>query len=88
MSKSGIVVPKGMLKAFDDALNVGERVEDFQDAIEAALLWLSEHPIVPTEAQLFALDNSTTQIDSYERWRELLVAFQRVMFRAPEQEEP
>lgn len=79
MSDNKIVIPPGMLKAFDDALYIGQRGEDFIDALTASLQWLSENPIVPTDHQVSSLANEHDMPNL--KW--MVVEWQRRMFRAP-----
>lgn len=97
MSEKKIVVPEGMINAVDAALSLerGWRHElpagIARDAtLQAALRWMSENPIVPTEQQ--ALDMATgCKFDSFENW-ELVrwgaCEWQRRMFLAPDPEIP
>lgn len=47
-STTKIAAPEGMLKAFREVHEKREAEYD-RKALEAALLWLSENPILPTE---------------------------------------
>jgi hypothetical protein len=52
MSEKRIIVPQGMLKAVDKrCVCVGLHLnsEDINNLLKAALQWLSENPIEPTE---------------------------------------
>lgn len=88
-----ISVPEGMLKAglLGARLEAycGDDQRDFQHALEAALLWLSENPIVPSDAQLEDLRESVKDRTSWKgQCMEAIVEFQRRMFAAPEPEVP
>lgn len=94
-----IVVPEGMLVAGVDSVarlrGMGETTREHYTAVlKAALLWLSENPIVPTERQ---------ERDLCDAWMEAkqsqsntfvhasafgAVEWQRRMFLAPEPEVP
>lgn len=94
MSKR-IVVPEGMLKVALDSWSVSGRVQLHPNTIasigaslEAALLWLSENPIVPTEEQWKAMNNERQWPDSVGRRQWLVAEWQRRMFLAPEPEVP
>ena len=97
-----IVVPEGMLKAakdvYHDKAQDGVDQSAVKEALKAALRWLSEHPIVPTDEQHDVLykefvslpetrivTNGTT-FRSFFRWA--IDAWQRRMFLAPEPEIP
>jgi hypothetical protein len=83
-----IKVPEGMLTAGNDAVMsqsccpcstcVGNR----EAILEAALLWLSENPIVPTVAQWSDIYHNSDARSA--RWR--CVEWQRRMFLSPEPE--
>jgi len=87
-----IVVPEGMMKAAIFAWRLhpirGYPPEDAVcKAVEAALRWLSEHPIVPTQKQSRKLYADVPQgllVDEVPSW--YAVEWQRRMFLAPESE--
>ena len=89
-----IVVPEGMMKAAIFAWRLhpirGYPPEDAVcKAVEAALRWLSEHPIVPTQKQSRKLYADVPQgllVDEVPSW--YAVEWQRRMFLAPESEVP
>ena len=66
MSKK-IVVPEGMLKAAIEARYNGKptpnliHVDQVRVIVEAALLWLSDNPIVPTDEQCEKLSTADSQ---------------------------
>ena len=88
-----IVIPKGMLKAVADDWSTAQMTIEMRcsSVLEAALRWLSENPIVPTQDFLTAmLDRDFFGGDSWtdpqvfkfcEEW-------QRSMFLEPESEVP
>jgi hypothetical protein len=84
-----IVVPEGMLMAAKDAtatmrLNIEQYLFDTQTkmALEAALRWLSEHPILPTKEQI----EHFNQIPSTQYTTDIIVEWQRIEFLAPDTE--
>ena len=89
--ESRIVIPDGMLKAAEDAVTFDASSNGIYLAIEGALRWLSENPIVPTRQNLE--DMRTDWEDTPEQNAEKVVLFliyewQRRMFLAPEPEVP
>ena len=72
-----IIVPDGMLKAMNSAFDNGRRTTSLLG--EAALLWLSENPVVPTHDQFDAMRGT---------YRDICAEWQRRMFLAPEPEVP
>lgn len=98
MSEKKIVVPTGMIEAAHVAWQMHPiRGYDPDDAInkalEAAIRWLSENPIVPTRKQWDEIGASPevyghVYSNSDEAEIELCVAWQRRMFLAPEPEIP
>ena len=85
MSKRRYVVPEGMLKAALSAYVIGTHQVGVRDALEAALRWLAENPIVPTEKEAADLvvwsSGGTTLI---KRLGRACIEWQRRMFLAPE----
>ena len=94
MSEKKIVVPDGMLSAvahalFDKHGTVGQFHPYIPTAIETALRWLSENPIVPTRIdveeflspEMMCMGHFDFAIESAVRW-------QRRMLIAPEPEVP
>lgn len=101
MREQKIVVPDGMLAAAwqDIAAAMKERIfvgviggvaelHVARIAVEAALRWLSENPIVPTDEQWRALNEERQWPDNSNRRRWLVIEWQRRMFLAPEPEIP
>lgn len=88
-----IVVPEGMMKAAIAAWRLhpirGYPPEDAVcKAVEAAVCWLSENPVVPTKEQANDLWKATTGAQKDE-WPILVATkFQRLLFLAPEPEAP
>jgi len=95
-----VLVPKGMLAA---AAKASGRRDDLEGhfiyaSLEAALRWLSENPIVPSEDEMVDMRNrcSTRVVlkdpegnaPLAKQERELITAWQRRMFLAPEPEIP
>lgn len=83
-----IVVPDGMYLA---ALPHQDSGTQCSAALEAALRWLSENPIVPTDEQIQATCAAISEDwrvgEPFEdTYRDLLVEWQRKMFLAPEPE--
>ena len=94
MSKK-IVVPEGMLKAAIEARYNGKptpnliHVDQVRVIVEAALLWLSDNPIVPTDEQCEKLSTRWYPKSSTKSYlEEVLVEWQCRMFLAPEPEVP
>ncbi len=84
MSEKKYVVPEGMLNAFHDALCHTREVDE-DNALEAALRWLGENPIVPTHDQIdemqIACDLPAFAHHGFER---ICEEWQLRMFLAPE----
>ena len=88
------IVPVGMLEAAARALTGGvalpigtDSANQLKVAIEAVVQWIAENPIVPTDAQVMAM-NAPVAAD-WNGWaRVAAVAWQRIMFVAPEPEIP
>jgi hypothetical protein len=88
-----IVVPEGMSDAALEAVlaipmrgNVGS-VDRVNGALKAALRWLSENPIVPTNEQYSKLYNELSSKDAWITYN-AVIEWQRRMFLAPETECP
>ena len=97
-----IVVPDGMLKAADEEIrlcsSISSTISDRTIAIiqkvtlEAALRWISENPVVPTESQLAEITAKAKKRASDEPWSHsgehwatfYSVEWQKMMFVAPE----
>ena len=103
MSETKIQVPEGMLKAaveavrdrsefgfhFIDNKDEARIVAQTQDTLEAALRWLSENPIVPTNEQTQGVcDSIFVGPENLLDPRDAMVEWQRRMFLAPEPEVP
>ena len=92
MNEKKIVVPEGMLQEASDAhRRLGKMGAQILTVLEAALRWLSENPIVPSEEQLSELWNSGLIDWNNFKWRDiptLWCEIQRRMFLAPEPEVP
>jgi len=93
MSESRIVVPDGMLTAAMHAIGIPEQYKQTHQvnkALEAALRWLSENPIVPTDEQVKAIHHSATEAacTSKSILPFFAIEWQRRMFLAPEPEIP
>lgn len=94
MSERKIVVPEGMFARAHNAhcARTGTLSDGgiTQVILEAALRWLSENPIVPSEKQTDALASHFSSSDelfgTFARW--FAVEWQRRMFLAPEHEVP
>ena len=92
--KIKIVVPKGMLEAAASATFLNEE-NGLEKVIEAALRWLSEHPIMPSTEQLLRMsrqyiDAKRSEIDEEMILfiKHLVCAWQCRMFLAPKPEVP
>jgi hypothetical protein len=84
-----VIVPEGMLESAKETFIAG-CVPSLPRALEAALRWLGENPIVPTDAQRAELgricpyeDSGNGNVHSF-----IAVEWQRRMFLAPEPEIP
>ena len=96
MSEKRIVIPQGMTAAAHNATgleNNGNKYYYISRGLEAALFWMSENPIVPSEDQVKGMIKGT---DLHWGWdsewpshtRDWLIEWQRRMFLAPEPEVP
>lgn len=86
MSERKIVVPEGMLKAAWDTEAPFLLKSGIKSALESALRWLSENPIVPTDEQV---ESFSTEPMSVTAWAKAWAAeWQRQMFVAPEPQIP
>ena len=104
MAERRVVVPYGMLKAAVDAavkfsgantIQASPRVKSeiegsFQAAVEAAVLWLTENPRVPTREQVVKLSGFDKHEDDCKIQQFMIVAraWIETMFLAPEPEVP
>lgn len=91
MSDKRIVVPEGMLEEFYRGHATCPRGKPAMEvALEAALRWLSENPIVPTDEQMDALTNEVPYQDSGNGsiFRVVIDKWQRRMFLAHKPEVP
>jgi hypothetical protein len=94
MNDKKIVVPLDMAmaaaKAVYDQCNRVDYHPQIRIALEAALRWLAENPIVPTDMQCEAMYTSSLndRRGSTGYVREFSVEWQRRMFLAPEPEVP
>ena len=98
MSERKIVVPEKLMNAALLAVQarLGDgRGSNWEDrarvAVEVALRWLSENPIVPSEEQAASLYGASLNIDyekRYDATRAVVVEWQRRMFLAPPGEVP
>jgi len=88
--ETNIKIPEGMLEALHTAMCTkieGGCQPDYERAaLEAALRWLSDNPIVPTVDQAQEIWAYVSRGESF--LRNLFVEWQRRMFLAPEPEEP
>ncbi len=90
MGEKKIVVPEDMIRAACKGTFVGQDIRWSPTVchriLESAMRWLSENPIVPTEAQTDAMAGHFSSDDSlfgtFARW--FAVEWQRRMFLAPE----
>jgi hypothetical protein len=93
-----IVVPQGMIERavqatchFPIAMALHDSITP--EILAAALRWLSENPIVPTEAQALAIVSSKppaimNAFDNWEVARWGACEWQRRMFLAPDEDDP
>ena len=89
MSETKIKIPEGMLEAAAMELSdVGFRSDviayDVKRMLKAALRWLSENPIVPTDAQIEEMKIKLVPV--HPHWSNIVAEWQRRMFLAPEPE--
>jgi hypothetical protein len=94
------VVPDGMLKAVHAKFRTGQfaiEMHELDAILEAALCWLAENPIVPSEKQERALDDAwmeskrslTTPYHKFAHASAFgAVEWQRCMFLAPTESDP
>ena len=92
MIDRNIVVPEDMLKATDN-MNFHFQRDERKRLIEAALHWLSEHPIVPTTVQCMQIYDTVRGSPvrgggTWDESRECYAEWQRRMFRELEPEVP
>ncbi len=90
MSDKKIVVPEGMLEAVVAVSPQADRPsrefarEFYRPLLEAALEWLSEHPIVPIDKEV---EEILDKVEPYRNWPEMVKRvveiWQRQMFIAP-----
>jgi hypothetical protein len=80
MSEKRYVVPDGMRAAYKEA-------GGFLAGLEAAMRWLAENPIVPTEEQIL-LDAVPSLGSARRDIQHHIAAWQRRMFLSPEPEIP
>jgi len=93
-------VPDGMLEAaveawrmpgfdgFDDGLPHVAATNTTRMILEAALRWLAEHPVVPTDEQMYKLLGSSMVATDRFAVEHALIRWQRQMFIAPPEPEP
>jgi hypothetical protein len=80
------IVPKGMLDAAADVYH--EQAQDGVDmmamskSLEAALHWLSENPIIPTDEQVADMRNVLAPVNPH--WANIIAVWIRRMFDTPE----
>ena len=94
MMEKKIVVPEGMMKAaYDAQLGIGPPTFEWHEAdeltqrfynriLEAALRWLSENPIVPTEEQSLDMEMRINCENHRDYRKKFAVEWQRRMFLA------
>jgi len=85
VSERKFIVPKGMMEAASAAFRpIGGGAKE---AVEAALRWLSENPIVPTDEQIHEMYPSASEAGiSFTLVARFIAEWQRRMFIAPEPE--
>ena len=85
MGEKRVVVPEGM---YDAAMKYQDSGIQCGAALEAALRWLSENPIVPSVEQCDAIRDVLGPREDLMQWQVKEVAFewQRRIFLAPEPE--
>ena len=91
--KKQMKIPEGMLKAAHEKAFVGMGTSITERILEAALRWLSENPIVPTDEQIDRIHreanpSAETAIGRHWEIRNWLIEWQRRIFLAPEPEIP
>jgi len=94
MSERKIVVPEGMRKfVLDECADKCKYGGNSQSvatvslvAVEAALRWMSENPIVPTDEQVAEMKKKLVPV--HPHWANIVAEWQRRMFLAPEPELP
>jgi hypothetical protein len=90
MNEKKIVVPDGMLKAVNAEWRRGVQLLGL---LEAALRWLSEHPVVPTDDESRTLlhflrhrAHAETTANDISLTQRIVNEWQRIMFRAERRE--
>ena len=81
MGEKRVVVPEGM---YDAAMKYQDSGIQCGAALEAALRWLSENPIVPTEEQAQYMYDGKKGLGHAGTIRYCMIEWQRRMFLAPE----
>jgi hypothetical protein len=93
-------VPDGMLEAaveawrmpgfdgFDDGLPHVAATNTTRKILEAAVYWLAEHPVVPTDEQMYKLLGSSMVATDRFAVEHALIRWQRQLFIAPPEPEP
>ncbi len=79
---ANVTIPKGMLEAALDAPIDEARESQTYAVLEAALRWLSENPIVPTDAQIEEMKIKLVPV--HPHWSNIVAEWQRRMFLAPD----
>jgi hypothetical protein len=92
MSDKKYLVPEGMLKAAQSAgvQADGFRAYNLAVCLEAAIRWLAENPVVPTDAQAQAMIRVESKATGHS-WDMIKAPgseWQRICFLAPEPEVP
>ena len=96
VAKKKIKIPEGMLKAARERHNqaiylCAPNTPDIKTALEDALRWLAEHPIVPTSEQveemIFSAPSPSISSNDAEPEKFAIVEWQRRMFLKPEHKE-
>ena len=77
MSEKKIVIPEGMIKAYEEAAcDKYSMVHDWKGGLKAAIEWLAMNPIIPTDEQV----DSLAMEHEWPNHKWMLTEWQRRMF--------
>ena len=90
MSEKKIVVPEGMLRdamrAWGESFDSDTQPKILENILEAALLWLKENPISPTEDQAEYMYSGKNGLGHSATVQYCMTEWQRHMFLSPKKE--
>ena len=82
------VVPEGMFNAAMDCHNYTPDARVIRKELEAALRWLAENPMIPTDKQLGEIRGNIVHTYGSDITWHICAEWQRRMFLSPEPEVP